>query len=70
MSEVPDLSGAAWHKSSLSGNGQSCVEVAMHAGVVAVRDTKAKGQGPVLVFTPDEWRAFIGGVGLGEFNLP
>ncbi|MFC4007785.1 DUF397 domain-containing protein [Nonomuraea purpurea] len=64
-----DLAGAAWRKSSLSGNGGgNCVEVATNLpGIIAVRDSK-NPNGPALVFTPDEWRAFLGGVRLGEFN--
>ncbi|WP_433498222.1 DUF397 domain-containing protein [Sphaerimonospora sp. CA-214678] len=64
-----DLSGAQWRKSSYSGdNGGQCVEVAGNLpGVVAVRDSKDPG-GPALVFTPDEWRAFISGVKAGDFD--
>ena len=36
-------------------------------GTIGVRDTKQNGQGPVLVFTPSEWQAFLGGVREGEF---
>jgi hypothetical protein len=62
-----DLSAAVWRKSTFSGlNG--CVEVALVAGRLAVRDSKDP-QGPVLLFTPDEWRAFVGGVRNGEFDL-
>jgi hypothetical protein len=58
----------AWHKSSYSGpNG--CLEVAFLEGQVAIRDSKNK-QGPVLIFTPTEWRIFLRGVVDGEFNLP
>jgi len=64
-----DLTGAAWRKSSFSsGNGGACVEVAIVPGVtedggslVALRDSKNPA-GPALVFTPDEWRAFLSGV--------
>jgi Domain of unknown function (DUF397) len=65
-----DLAGAAWRKSSYSGNnGGDCVEVAgnLHA-VVAVRDSKDR-QGPVLIFGPAEWRAFAAAVRAGEFDL-
>ncbi len=48
-----------WHKSSFSGNGGNCVEVAGHANRVLVRDTKNR-QGAVLRFTPDAWRRFAG----------
>ena len=44
-----------WRKSSHSGSNGHCVEV---AGGVQVRDSKDPG-GPVLTFTPAEWRAFI-----------
>ncbi|MEU4234986.1 DUF397 domain-containing protein [Nonomuraea sp. NPDC026600] len=64
-----DLSSAVWRKSTYSsGNGGQCVEVAANfPGVVAVRDSKDP-DGPKLLFTADEWRAFIGGVKTGEFN--
>ncbi|HEX9542982.1 MAG TPA: DUF397 domain-containing protein [Streptosporangiaceae bacterium] len=65
-----DLSRAEWRKSSRSaGNGGDCVEVARNLpGAVAVRDSKDP-EGPKLVFTPDEWRAFAAGVTAGEFDL-
>ncbi|OUC99193.1 DUF397 domain-containing protein [Streptosporangium minutum] len=64
-----DLSAAVWRKSSRSGdNGGQCVEVADNLpGVVAVRDSKDP-DGPKLLFTPAEWRSFIGGVKDGDFN--
>ncbi|MCT9932109.1 DUF397 domain-containing protein [Planotetraspora sp. A-T 1434] len=64
-----DLSGAAWWKSSRSANNCACVEIAvLPGGEVGVRDSKNQ-EGPVLVFTPVEWDAFIGGVKDGEFDL-
>jgi hypothetical protein len=64
---IVDESSARWRKSSFSGmNG--CVEVAFLDDTVAVRDSKDR-QGPVLVFTPAEWAAFLKGVRSGEFNL-
>jgi hypothetical protein len=62
-----DLSVAVWRKSTLSGK-NGCVEVALVAGHLAVRDSKDP-QGPVLLFTPAEWAAFVGGVRNGEFDL-
>ncbi|MFD2763412.1 DUF397 domain-containing protein [Micromonospora eburnea] len=55
-----DMSGARWRKSTRSGsNGGSCVEVADNLpGVIGVRDSKDPA-GPVLVFTPQSWRAFV-----------
>ena len=50
----------SWRKSSFSGSsGGECVEVAEHDGHVLVRDTKAHGRGPVHLFTPTEWLAFL-----------
>jgi hypothetical protein len=64
-----DLTNAQWRKSSFSGgNGGGCVEVAGNLpGIVAVRDSKDR-EGPALVFTPGEWRAFLDGVRAGEFS--
>jgi hypothetical protein len=68
---TPDLTGAAWRKSSRSdGNGGNCVEVATNlTNTVAVRDTKDNGTGPVLGFSPGSWSAFTRGVKAGEFDL-
>jgi hypothetical protein len=66
----PDLAGAAWKKSTRSNGSGNCVEVATNLpGIVAVRDNKDRGNGPVLIFTPAEWDAFVGGTKNGEFNL-
>jgi hypothetical protein len=47
-----------WRKSSRSGNGAECVEVAAaHPGTVAVRDSK-NPDGPVLIIGRDEWASF------------
>jgi hypothetical protein len=67
MSET-DLANVTWRKSSRSGGNGACVEVAMLGnGSVAVRHSKDPG-GAVLVFTPAEWSAFIGGAKDGEFD--
>ena len=50
-----------WRKSSYSGNGGDCAEVAGHGNRVLVRDTKNR-TGPVLRFAPDAWRRFTGQV--------
>ena len=63
-----DLTRAAWHKSSRSSGNGNCVEVAVVDEAVAVRDTKDRS-GPMLVFTPAEWRAFVAGAKAGEFDL-
>lgn len=57
-----------FQKSSYSGQQGNCVEVAPLAdGGRAVRDSKDQG-GPILRFSPEEWRAFLGGVEAGEFE--
>jgi hypothetical protein len=63
-----DLGNAVWTKSTKSTNG-NCIEVArLHRGHFGVRDSK-NPNGPVLIFTPGEWDAFVGGVKDGEFDL-
>jgi uncharacterized protein DUF397 len=64
-----DLTGAIWRKSSFSGNnGGNCVEVASNLpGIMAVRDSKDP-VGPKLVFTADEWAAFMARTRGGEFD--
>lgn len=48
-----------WRKSTYSSNGgASCIEVGQAAHVIAIRDTKQLGRGPVLRFTPAAWRRF------------
>ncbi|MEV7971081.1 DUF397 domain-containing protein [Sphaerisporangium sp. NPDC088356] len=62
-----------WRKSTYSGSGDQCVEVALvgnasDAGVqalsVLLRDSK-NPSGPVVAVTSGQWRAFVGGVKMG-----
>ncbi|WP_020670683.1 DUF397 domain-containing protein [Amycolatopsis nigrescens] len=46
-----------WQKSSYSGGGEECVEVALEPAEVGVRDTKDRDGGQ-LTFTPSAWYAF------------
>ncbi|WP_063051784.1 DUF397 domain-containing protein [Nocardia arthritidis] len=63
-----DLTGARWFKSSHSGGGADCVEVAhLAGGMVGIRDSK-NPTGPALIFTPSEWDAFTAGVVRGGFD--
>jgi hypothetical protein len=60
------LKGAVWRKSSYSGTSGNCVEVATNLpGLVAIRDSKDP-DGPKLVVSASEWRAFVAGVRGGE----
>lgn len=45
-----------------------CVEVAT-VEVVAVRDSKAGGNGSVLWFSREEWGEFVAGVKAGRFDV-
>jgi hypothetical protein len=51
---------------ALRSNG--CIEVAFVGGQVAIRHSKDPS-GPVLIFSPTEWEAFLAGVRCGEFDL-
>lgn len=63
MKRTPNLSTAAWRKSSYSDGGDNnCVEVADgYSGIVPVRDSKVP-DGGVLVFGASPWSAFVQGV--------
>lgn len=57
-----------WVKSTFSFANGDCVEVAsLPDGGIGLRDSKDIA-GPVLRFTPSEWRAFIAGARNGEFD--
>jgi Domain of unknown function (DUF397) len=56
--------GMTFVKSTYSSNGCTCVEVAIGAGRVGVRDSKLSTS-PILVFDAEAWRAFIADVRLG-----
>ncbi|WP_327403036.1 DUF397 domain-containing protein [Streptomyces sp. NBC_01288] len=66
MRSAPDLSTAAWHKSSYSDRGgTNCVEVADgHTGLVPVRDSKAPTS-PPLILAAAAWSGFVDGVKAG-----
>jgi hypothetical protein len=45
----------------------ACIEVALAGRNVLVRDSENIG-GPVLRFTPEQWKSFQAGVAAGEFD--
>ena len=47
-----------WRKSSYSGNGGQCIEVADDNSRIMVRDTKDR-QGPMLRLSPGAWRLLV-----------
>jgi hypothetical protein len=65
-----DIGHLTWRKSSYtSASGGNCVEVAQFpAASIAVRDSKDP-EGPKLLFSLGEWRAFISGIKAGELGL-
>ncbi|MEV8637609.1 DUF397 domain-containing protein [Streptosporangium sp. NPDC051023] len=65
--QQPGLSSTPWHKSSLSGDGASCVEVAFIDDTVAIRDTKNR-QGGTLTFHRDTWTTFVSDIKQGGFD--
>ena len=59
-----------FRKSKKCNGAATCVEVAfLPDGLVALRDSKME-DGPILLFSYDEWHAFVAGVVEGEFNIP
>ncbi|WBB69819.1 DUF397 domain-containing protein [Micromonospora sp. WMMD812] len=56
-----DLTRVPWRTSTRSSGNGNCVEVGAAAGRIAVRDSKDR-PGPVLVFAPSAWRAFVAGI--------
>jgi hypothetical protein len=58
---------AAEYKTSSFCSGGDCVEVGMRdGGVVAVRDTKDRSR--ELMFSSQEWAAFVAGIKRGAFE--
>lgn len=66
-SELFDQSAVSWVRSRRCGPG-NCVEVAAAGAIVAVRDSKLAGDGPILVFDRGAWSDFLVGVNAGEFD--
>jgi hypothetical protein len=56
-----------WVKAQYSGSNGQCIEIASAAGKVAMRDSKDP-EGPILVYTPGEFKAFLHGAQNGEFD--
>ena len=64
---TPDLTRAVWRKSTKSQDNGGCVEVATFPECVAIRDAK-NPDGPMLIFSNEQWNAFLIGAVAGEFT--
>ncbi|GAA4864890.1 DUF397 domain-containing protein [Saccharopolyspora cebuensis] len=65
---TPDLSRAAWRKSSRSnGNNGACVEVGIAQNFAGVRDTKDRGYG-TLAFSRSTWSGFLTAIKTGRYD--
>jgi hypothetical protein len=62
-----ERAGLAWLKAQSSGANGACVEIAKAVGNIAIRDSKDP-DGPILVYTPTEFKAFLSGAQNGEFD--
>jgi Domain of unknown function (DUF397) len=65
-----DIEGITWRKSSWSAVNGNCVEVAdLPSGLIAVRDTKNSGCGPVLTFGHTAWGSFVKALKSGDLFI-
>lgn len=60
-----DLARAQWRGSGPDGR----IQIAFVDDLIGMRDGQ-NPDGPVLVFTPEEWDAFVAGAKDGEFDIP
>lgn len=66
---MKDIEYTAWRKSSHSNASGNCVEVAVTDASIRVRDSKQRGRGPVLEFSPADWAAFLRLANDGDLGL-
>ena len=58
--------GLTW-RTALSCNGGACVQVAATENGLLLGNTR-QPSGPMLSYTPDEWREFVAGIKKGDFD--
>jgi len=68
--QVQSDRGITWRKSSWSAVNGNCVEVAgLPSGLIAVRDTKDAGCGPILTFESTAWGSFVDALKTGDLPI-
>ena len=66
MSSAASSTYIRWRTAAKSGGG-NCIQVARRDDVIMIADSKNPG-GPILVYTLQEFHAFINGIKNGEFD--
>jgi Domain of unknown function (DUF397) len=61
-----ELAEVAWRKSNRSASVANCVQVGTFDGGIVIRNSNDPDSGGLL-FTLDEWKAFVGGAADGDF---
>lgn len=65
-----DLTGAQWLRGTQAAEPEGGhLEIAFVADHIAMRNS-TQPDGPILIFTPAEWEAFVLGARDGEFDKP
>jgi hypothetical protein len=67
MLSEAERSALFWLKAQASGGNGACVEIASTIDKIAMRDSKDP-DGPILVYTPTEFSAFLESARNGEFD--
>lgn len=65
---APELRGLRWRKSSHSGGGNDCVEVAFVGTNPVLRDSK-NPDGGVIPVSAREWRSLLATINTGDLDL-
>jgi hypothetical protein len=67
-SEILEVGDLQWRTARRSAGNGACVEVAPAAGTILIRDSMDR-EGPVVQYSSNSWRAFLGAAKDGRFDL-
>jgi len=67
-SEILEVNSLRWRTARGSAGNGACVEVAPAAGTILIRDSKDR-EGPVVQYSGNSWRVFLGVAKNGQFDL-